>query len=63
MAARVGRSDTSDGCLTAPEEGAGRTPLFGVKETWFISWGLQQIDVDEETPRSTRLNVESLLNV
>ena len=33
--------------------------LFGVKETWFISWGLQQIDVDEETPRSTRLNVDS----
>jgi len=25
-AARVGRSGTSAGCLTAPEEGAGRTP-------------------------------------
>ncbi|MFN9904759.1 MAG: hypothetical protein ACK56F_01375, partial [bacterium] len=33
--------------------------LFGVNETRFISWGLQQIDVDEETPRSTRLNVDS----
>ena len=33
--------------------------LFGVKETRFISWGLQQIDIDEETPRSTRLNVDS----
>ena len=33
--------------------------LFGVKETWFITWGLLQIDVDEETPRSTRLNIDS----
>ena len=33
--------------------------LFGVKETRFISWGQQQIDIDEETPRSTRLNVDS----
>ena len=33
--------------------------FLGSKETWFISWGLQQIDVDEETPRSTRLNVDS----
>ena len=33
--------------------------LFGVKETWFISWGLQQIVIDEETPRSTRLNVDT----
>ena len=33
--------------------------LFGVKDARFISWGLQQIDIDEETPRSTRLNVDS----
>ena len=33
--------------------------FLGSKETWFISWGLQQIDVDEETPRSARLNVDS----
>ena len=33
--------------------------FLGSKETRFISWGRQQIDVDEETPRSTRLNVDS----
>ncbi len=33
--------------------------LLGVKETRFISWGLQQTGVDEKTPRSIRLNVDS----
>ena len=33
--------------------------FLGSRKTWFISWGLQQIDIDEDTSRSTRLNVDS----